>query len=133
MSKELMELSNELNEAAGLIAKEVKKIVEKDDLTPQELESLYKAACVVEKLSKADGEEGSSRGFGHKMYNDDWGWDSRSPVTGRYVSRGMGGYSGHSIEDRMIAALEDQMDACKNDYERQLIEKEIQRIRMGTR
>lgn len=53
--------------------------------------------------------------------------------TGRYVSRGYSneGYSGHSIEDRMIMALEQQMDAAKTDYERQMVEKEIQRLRRG--
>lgn len=53
-----------------------------------------------------------------------------SPVTGRYISNG---YSGHSIEDRMIMALEQQMDEAKTDYERQLVEKEIQRLRRGDR
>lgn len=43
------------------------------------------------------------------------------------------GYSGHSIEDRMIASLENQMDTATSDYERQKIQEEINRIRMGTR
>lgn len=60
---------------------------------------------------------------------------SRSPVTGRYISHGQNGigYSGHSIEDRMIASLEQQMDSANSDYERQKIQEEINRIRMGTR
>lgn len=41
--------------------------------------------------------------------------------------------NGNSIEDRMIMALEQQMDGAKTDYERQLVEKEIQRIRRGDR
>lgn len=73
----------------------------------------------------------------------------RDAATGHYVSRGRddmyyddrsyarGGHrmsyddrtSGHSIEDRMIWALEQQMDAAKSDYEYQTIEKEINRIR----
>ena len=57
----------------------------------------------------------------------------RSPVTGRYISRGMDGMSGHSVEDRMIMALEEQMDGCKTEYERQKIEDEIRRLRMGNR
>ena len=31
----------------------------------------------------------------------------------------------------MIMALEQQMDAAKTDYERQMVEKEIQRLRRG--
>lgn len=146
---ELQDLLTELKESAKLLTKEVKKINTKGDLTPQELESLYKASCVAEKLMMLEGVdlEGMSgrrydmniRGnYGYQMH-DDHMWDGysetrgRSPATGRYISRGMDGMSGHSIEDRMIAALEDQMDQAKNEYERKMILDEIQRIRMGTR
>lgn len=145
MGKDFMELCDELNESAKLVKKEVKKIVEKGDLTPQELESLYKAACLAEKLMCLGcdtGEMGdASYGYtyGHMNgypYMPMGGYSEargRSPVTGRYISRGMDGMSGHSIEDRMIAALEQQMDAAKTEYERKTIQDEIQRIRMGTR
>ena len=143
MSKELMELIDELNRFAELAKKEVEKIVKKGDLTPQELESIYKLTCITEKLMMMDG--GDLSGMSGRHYDvrmdsyGDWHHDrgyseakGRSPVTGRYISRGMEGLSGHSIEDRMIAALEDQMDAAKNEYEKQQILNEIQRIRMGT-
>lgn len=151
MGKDFMELCDELNESAKLVKKEVKKIVEKGDLTPQELESLYKAACLAEKLMALGcdaGEMGDASygyGYGHMNgypymsmggYGNMGGYSEargRSPVTGRYISRGMDGMSGHSIEDRMIAALEQQMDAAKTEYERKTIQDEIQRIRMGTR
>lgn len=149
---ELQDLLTELKESAKLLTKEVEAINAKGNLTPQELESLYKASCVAEKLMmltspETEGLEGMSgrrydmniRGnYGYPMH-DDHMWDGysetrgRSPVTGRYISRGMDGMSGHSIEDRMIAALEDQMDQAKNEYERKMILDEIQRIRMGTR
>ena len=146
---ELQELLTELKESAKLLTKEVKKINAKGDLTPQELESLYKASCVAEKLMELEGEEltGMSgrrydmniRGnYGYPMH-DDHMWDGysetrgQSPVTGRYISRGMNGMSGHSIEDRMISALEEQMDHAKSEYERKTILDEISRIRMGTR
>ena len=150
MGKELDELIEELMKFAGLAAKEVEKIVKKGDLTPQELENVYKLTCITEKVMELSG-DGSGSSYGHDMsgrhydvrmdsygdmYGDGNGYSERrgrSPVTGRYVSRGMSGngMSGHSIEDRMIAALEDQMDAAKNEYEKNLILQEIQRIRMG--
>lgn len=146
---ELQELINELKESAKILTKEVKKINAKADLTPQELDSLHKAACVAKELLALDGVdlEGLSgrrydmniRGnYGNPMWHDDR-WDGysetrgRSPVTGRYISRGMDGMSGHSIEDRMIASLEMQMDSAKSDYERKTIQDEINHIRMGTR
>lgn len=80
---------------------------------------------------------GYGYGYGDPGYSEERG---RSPVTGRYISRGMsgrggnnnggGGYSGHSIEDRMIASLEQQMDQAQSDYERNMIEEEINHIRM---
>lgn len=83
----------------------------------------------------------------------------RSPFTGRFVSRdgvpmgnsmgmnsmtysrdysnGMGdmsrrydgGYSGHSVNDRMIASLEKEMDRAETEYEREQIRKEIEHLR----
>ena len=52
----------------------------------------------------------------------------RSPVTGRYVSRDHG-YSGHSINDRMISQLENMYDEAKTEYEREEVRKEIERLR----
>ena len=70
---------------------------------------------------------------------------NRSPVTGRYISgyhndmpygdmnsqnraTMNGGYSGHSIKDRMIARLEPMYDEATSEYERQLIKNTINRI-----
>lgn len=81
----------------------------------------------------------------------------RSPFTGRFVSRdGVpmgtvtphmsnltydrdysnnmsrrydGGYSGHSVNDRMIASLEKEYDNATTDYEREQIRKEIEHLR----
>lgn len=145
-NKELMDLIEELCKAAELVKEDVAKIVKKGDLTPAELESLYKAACMAEKLNKCCNGESMAYGYGNLMgdygYNEPYmhaytGYSEargRSPVTGRYISRGMNnGYSGHSIEDRMIAGLEQQMDSAKSDYEREMIRKEIEHIRMGNR
>lgn len=80
----------------------------------------------------------------------------RSPVTGQYVSRDGGsgtsnrgyydgggnsssrryydggnssrGYSGHSIQDRMIAKLEDMYDEAHTEHERQVVQDWINRL-----
>ena len=147
MGKELLELSEELCAPAKLVKKEVRKIIDKDSLTPAELDNLHKAASYLEKMMACcEDDEWSESSYGnynmrmrgHYGYehtpDDMRGYSERrgrSPVTGRYISRGMDGMSGHSIEDRMVAALEDQMDAAKNEYERKMIQDEINRIRMG--
>ena len=83
-----------------------------------------------------------SYGYYHDSYGDDMYSNrrGRSPVTGRYISRGMDdysgrdrmsyrdGYSGHSIKDRMVARLESMMDEAKTEHERQTVEEWINRL-----
>lgn len=70
-----------------------------------------------------------------EMWYDDRSYGDRSYGHQSYapgMNRSMGhsdNTSGHSIEDRMIWALEQQMDAAKSDYERQQIKEEIDNIR----
>jgi hypothetical protein len=141
MENELNELIDELYCATKLMREEVGKIVDKSDLTAAELDNIYKAACVAEKLKSMD-EYDDAASHGGYYTNNEWsGARRRSPVTGRYISRGsmdrynrgMNGYSGHSVEDRMIASLEEQMDGATTDYERKVIMDEINRIRSGVR
>ena len=119
---------------------DLEKILSKGELTATDWDAVKKAMCIagmVEGLEEGSpvNEEGSSYGYSNaRMYSNEMMSNGRmrSPVTGRYISNGMNnGYSGHSIEDRMIMALEQQMDAAKTDYERQMVEKEIQRLRRG--
>lgn len=111
------------------IYSEIKKVTDKKDITATELENMNKAVCVLDKLSDLEMKEEVG-----DYYSNDYGYSSRrgrSSVTGRYVSRSGGsydyyhpdsmdrGYSGHSIQDRMIAHLEDIVDSeAKNEYER---------------
>lgn len=132
---ELRDLVDVLYEASHLVKNEVEKIVQKGDMTPGELENVYKATCMTEKLMKMQGQEDEGMSYGYpNRYN--MGYSERrgrSPVTGRYISRGMnrGGYSGHSIEDRMIASLEEQYDNAQSEHERKVIQEEIDHIRNG--
>lgn len=136
---------------------ELDQIIQKGSVTPSELDSVYKIVNIAEKIKELNADQESMQygygmmpnarmnrydygygyGYGDPGYSEERG---RSPVTGRYISRGMsgrggnnnggGGYSGHSIEDRMIASLEQQMDQAQSDYERNMIEEEINHIRM---
>lgn len=138
---------------------DLRKLISKAELTPADYDAFKKAMCIAGMIANYPGgmmdEEGMAYGYpasyigsnyrgysadpmmggipNHGMYGNDANMSNgrmRSPVTGRYISNG---YSGHSIEDRMIMALEQQMDEAKTDYERQLVEKEIQRLRRGDR
>lgn len=138
---------------------DLEKILSKPELTAADWDAVKKAWCIASMVEGyvegtpvgEDGMSYGSYGMGRMHYGNQYpnqyantmGYSSgedynmangrmRSPVTGRYISNGMNnGYSGHSIEDRMIMALEQQMDAAKTDYERQIVEKEIQRLRRG--
>lgn len=157
MGNEFNELMDSMCSFAKVAKKELDKITQKGDLSPAELDNVKKISEVMKNISCVqNGEQEASYGYGYgygggmsgRRYMDSYGGNygnygndmgysetrGRSPVTGRYISRGMdGGYSGHSIEDRMIASLEQQMDAAKTDYERKMIEEEIKHIRMGNR
>ena len=77
-----------------------------------------------------------------RFYRDDNSYRrGRSATTGRYVSRDDGystrryygagnndGYSGHSIKDRMVAALEKMYDEAQTEHERQYMDDWIRRL-----
>lgn len=128
------------NEMMGIIegferkvAQELVPLTQKQTLSPTEIKAGMDAACLLLKLEMLKNGNGDyepdemsymSRGM------NDWehsGW-MRSPVTGRYVSRG-NGYSGHSVNDKMIAKLEMAYDDAASQYEREEIRKEIDHLR----
>lgn len=136
------ELYKVLDELVKHATKELDKIVKKADMTVVEVDNATKALCLIEKATKImDGDTGSDmyseRSYDYYMDRMPMSYErGRSPITGRYVSRDGGsyargdrGYSGHSINDRMIANLESMMDSASSDYERQLVKNEIERLR----
>ena len=57
----------------------------------------------------------------------------RNPVNGQFISNGYpGNYSGHSTRDRMVAALEDVMGQCKNEYEAKMVMDAINQIQSSS-
>ena len=136
----LDQLLDEFERTEELMLKELRKINAKGDLTPQEVCNIKEMAEAVYKMliveAMADGGNDYS-----EYYSDDDGMRStrrgRDMRTGRYVSRrGMRSYegdrmmSGHSLHDRMIAALENTMDQARSDYDRQQIKEWIHKIQM---
>lgn len=136
-----------LDELKPLIAKELRKNVEKGSISPPEMDAINKAVCALEKIAKIEqiNEEMNELKDNHSsaFYNirnypqqyppmsyehNDWsGERGRSMHTGRFVSRD--GYSGHSVNDRMVEQLEKMMDTTTSDFERQQILDKIKMIR----
>lgn len=126
------------------IKDELKKLVKKGDLTPAEMDTVFKAVDTIKDICEmchedpegnySAGYSGAQGSYGSQSYYG----QARSPVTGRYISSGMPhgnmrvsygeNYSGHSIKDRMVARLEPMYDEAQSDYERQLIQNTINRI-----
>lgn len=138
-----------LMELQELLMKEIKKITDKKDINPTELEMAKKAVCTIKEAEELMGmldmgEYSNSRGMSNRNYDVRFGRMNgsyrrgRDADTGRYVSRrGVydysmtdGGYSGHSIKDRMIAKLESMYDEASSDHERQVIDQWISRLEM---
>ena len=120
-----------LDDLNKLIEKELKKMVDKGDLSASELQAAKESVCLMEKIIGL--EEGTYK-MGEYSYER-----GRSPRTGRYVSRDARyydfdrGYSGHSIGDRAVEKLESMMDNAGSDYEREVLEKYIRMIRADER
>lgn len=132
-------LLKEMDEFQSLIAKELKKINTKGELTPNDLKVGMDILCLIEKMEKVQNGEFDD-GFSNDSYSHNGSYNryyshngtsqrrGRSPMTGRFVSRDQG-YSGHSVHDRMIAALEELMDQAQSDYDREVITNGIRMIR----
>jgi len=136
----LDQLLDEFEHTEELMLKELRKINAKGDLTPQELCSVKDIAESVYKMQVVEAMAYGGNDYS-EYYSDDDGMRSmrsgRDMRTGRYISRrGMRSYeddrmmSGHSLHDRMIAALEETMDQAKTDYDRQQIKDWIHKIQM---
>lgn len=125
-----------------MLEEQIKTVLKKGDISPQELSALKEAweLRAMIKCSEEMGDE-SSYDMTPRSYMMDPRYGSydggsyrrgRSMTTGRYMSRedgySSGGYSGHSIKDRMIARLESMYDEAKSEHEREEIQKEIRRI-----
>ena len=146
MDKETMNVLESLEDS---VIRELRLLNKKDTLSATEIKAASDAMCLLTKIKvykeggMVEDEDGQSYMMWPRDSYDDYSsrprmtgnyringsYDrGRSPVTGRYVSRDHG-YSGHSINDRMISQLENMYDEAKTEYEREEVRKEIDRLR----
>lgn len=136
-------MNNALLMTKECVLREIEKINNRGEMTNADLDNLMKATKV---LVNIDGIKGMEEYSDQNFYGYSKGvlprMESHMPSYGPHMGHmgpSYGGYYGntqyeqghsnHSIEDRMIANLEQQMDMAKTDYERQTIMREIQHIR----
>lgn len=131
-----MDMIKTLQTLQEVVLKDLTPLTAKGTLTPAEVKVASDAVCLLKEIQQImymdayEDEEGYSERYNWPMMSSNA--QSRSSRTGRYMSSRdgrYGGYSGHSIEDRMIANLEGMMDSASNDYERQTIRSWINNLR----
>lgn len=133
-------MTNLVQETLKGLDESIGQLNKKKDLSPADLEIMckaYKLKMDIEDFYMNDGGEYSQRGS-YRSYDNDNSYyrmamdpsyaPARSPVTGRYVSRGGNGMSSHSIKDRMVSRLEAMYDEAQSEHEREEIRSEIRRI-----
>lgn len=125
------------------VERELNELTKQTSLSADDLEKMLKATCYLAQSKELRGMGDSSYGMSHTNsvhypmppYDGISYERGRSPVTGRYVSRGGDhydyGYSSHSIADRMVAALEAMYDDAKTAHEKEVVNFWISKIRHG--
>ena len=114
-------------EAKRLIERKIHEVVEKGDISPSEMCCVKDAYEALYYMTAADAME-DSNSYGRPM--TDWEDSMRRGrgANGQYVSRD-GGRSYHSVNDRIVANLERELDNAQSKFERERIMDEIRRIR----
>ena len=118
-------------EAKRLIERKIHEVVEKGDISPSEMCCVKDAYEALYYMTAADTMESSNpygESYGRSMM--DWEDSMRRGrgANGQYVSRD-GGRSYHSVNDRIVANLERELDYAQSEFERKRIMDEIRRIR----
>lgn len=115
-------------EAKRLIERKVREVVDKGDISPSEMccikdayEALYYMTA-AETMEDQYGDESYGRSMSHRHMDWDDSMRRGRGADGRYVSR-------HSVNDRIIANLERELDSAQSEFERRKILDEIARIR----
>lgn len=121
-------------EAKRLIERKIHEVVEKGDISPSEMccvkdayEALYYMTA-ADTMENSNSYAGSYDSYGRPM--TDWEESMRRGrgANGQFVSRD-GGRSYHSVNDRIVANLERELDYAQSEFERKRIMDEIRRIR----
>lgn len=133
----------ELNDKVyDLLEKKICEVVEKGDISPTEMECVEKAYKTLEAITTIETmlEYGEDDGYSMKRrggsrvshrggYHDEYVLDRGYPVSYKRDGRTRRGESYHSVNDRIVANLEAELNSDISDFERQRIMDEIRRIR----
>lgn len=124
-----------------ILKRQINDVTMKGDITPSELCCLKDSYEILAKMSEIEAMEDYGYSGSRMMNGNSYGYPNSYPnsydgmsmrrgrgADGRYVSRG-DSMSHHSVNDRMIAALEMELDTAQSDFERQKIMDEIRRLR----
>lgn len=129
-----MKLEKVLEELEDLIATELSKIVKKGELNPTELKNANDAMCLMDKVYDVYEKMGNLQNGGEnpnyseRTVSMHYG-GYRNPMTGRHTNIYNRGYSGHSIQDRMVDKLEHMMDEATSQYEKDTIAEWIEKLK----
>lgn len=129
-----MELRKVLKELEDLVAAELNKIVKRSDLNPTELQNAMNAMCLIDKVydvyEKMENLQngGENPNYSERTVSMHYG-GYRNPMTGRPTNIYNRGYSGHSIQDRMVDKLERMMDEATSQYEKDTIAEWIEKLK----
>ena len=120
--------------------KDIENLSNKASLTPDEHRSLKSAlinkAMLEEECNKMMYDEKGMSGYPYSHAVQDYppmayeeGYSGRR-MPRMNISYGMNrGYSGHSIQDRIISCLEKMMDDTDSEYERQTVARYIEKLK----
>ena len=114
----------ELNqEVKRLLKRMIRDVVEKGDISPTEVDCLkdsYEILYYMQATETMD-EHSDSYDSVHMRTHDESMRRGRG-MDGRFVSR-------HSVNDRIVASLEKELDYAESDFERKKLMDEIRRVR----
>ena len=144
-----MENNKIIEKARDALEEHIQLIIRKGvNMAPPDIDILTKDLCALESLKRIEQGEmqnsyqasGNSyrRGAGGRFvsrdggsygYHDDGSYHDGGNSNRYYDGSGNSGYSGHSIQDRMIDQLERMMDSAQSENERQTVREWINRLR----
>ena len=118
-------------EARRLIERKIHEVVEKGDISPSEMcciKDAYKALYYMTVTEAMEDSNSYGEPYGRPMTNWENSMRRGRGANGQFVSRD-GGRSYHSVNDRIVASLERELDYAQSEFERNKIMDEIRRIR----
>lgn len=147
---EIKDRNKVLDSTEDMVLEEIRKVVRKGEIHPNEWDNLKNAMCILTDICKihhydsqdemtysygeyASGNYPATNAYENNLHGRVMSSYERGrlPITSRYIGRG-DGYSGHSINDRMIDKLERMYDEASTQHEKDTITMWINQIRTNS-